>query len=758
MKRPIVALSVLFALAAALQPSLAAASEAWILNIPVRGIPNQESGMVRATLELDSAPAGSQLVVNGSTTLNLGDTQIVAGDSVTYEALTGNNVRITYVPLSNFGADFCAGNAAVDKNIPMRFIGAQDVTAYRMSTYIVAAPMAECSAVSKHTGDTPASLIPNDDGVAPALTAIYKGRNTFDVALVLDKSGSMADLPPGANAGPKKFEILKTAVQNFVGQWELLDAPPGGGPEWSGDRIGLVFFDSTAHPQTLAGADPPANFFLQRGNASAWDEVINAANALAPGSSTSIGGGVNEGMSKWKADPKSDLNMIVVTDGMQNTAPLITPTGSGFLGLTPVAGFPQELRKRFIPIQTIAFGTPAQVDQTLLTNMSLETSGVSFQAISATTIFDLWAKTLVAILKGNTASMAVSRQDTLNGAGPSAAVPVVVDRSAQRAVFSVQWAPPSRQLLDLDVYPPGAVTPAVPTSSKKTAQASIKAFDMGRSFGPGVWSVRVKRGIKSAEPVPYALNVIFLEKHLDYQFSLDNLHAVTGDPLGIHVLIDWDGKPLAGLPDGAIRVRVLRQPEGMGTILHQTQRVVQRGNTITATGDILTPLDAKIASFNGQSLLERITPREVAVLTLKDQGRGIYAATFPDTTVPGRYVFEAVLDWNTELTGHVVREETIEENVKLRADRAKTDITISTTATGITTLTVTPRDRFGNYFGPGYASLIQARVRGGELRSFVPDDQDQTGKYTFTIAGSPDVTPSIDVIVDGVFVLGGDNR
>ncbi|HEX3067840.1 MAG TPA: vWA domain-containing protein [Thermoanaerobaculia bacterium] len=756
MKRPIVALSVFFALAAALQPFTAAASEAWILNIPVRGIPNQETGMVRATLELSAAPAGSQLVVNG-TTLNLGATQVIAGDSVTYEALTGNNVRITYVPLSNFGADFCSGFAASDKNIPMRFVGAQDVVAYRMSTYIVAAPMAECSQVSKHTGDTPASLIPNDDGVAPQLDAIYKGRNTFDVALVLDKSGSMADFPPGAISGPKKFEILKTAVQNFVGQWELLDAPPGGGPEWSGDRIGLVFFDSIAHPQVLAGADAPANFFLQRGAANAWDEVINAANALAPGSSTSIGAGVNEGMGQWKADPKSDLNLIVVTDGMQNTAPLISPTGSGFLGLTPVAGLPQELRKRFIPIQTIAFGTPAQVDQTLLQNMSLETSGISFQAISATTIFDLWAKTLVAILKGNTASMSTSRLDTLNGAGPSAAVPVVVDRSAQRAVFSVQWAPPSRRLLDLDVYPPGAVTPAVPTSSKKTAQASIQSFDMGRSFGPGVWTVRVKRDIKSAEPVPYALDVIFLEKHLDYQFSLDNLHAVTGDPLGIHVLIDWDGKPLKGLPDGAIKVRVLRQPDGIGTILHQTQRDVQRGNTITATGDIQTPVDAKIASFKGQSLLERITPREVAVLTLKDQGRGIYAATFPDSTVPGRYVFEASLDWTTELTGHVVRLETVEENVKPRADRTKTEITQSTNASGVTTLTVTPRDHYGNYFGPGYTSLIQARVRGNE-RSFVPDDQDQTGKYTFTIPGSPEVKPIIDVIVDGVFVLGGDNR
>src|SRR6266545_1827323 len=202
----------------------ALASESWVLNIPVRFIANQETGEVRLVMGLSAAPAGAQLVVNGSTTLNLGDTQTVAGDSVSFAAGTGNEVRITYKPLSNFGADFCAGGAAVEKNVPMRFSGAQDVVDYRISTYIVAAPMVECSQVSKHTGDTPASISAIADGVAPALNATFKGRNTFDVVLVLDKSGSMANLPPGAVSGPTKADILKSAVQGFVAQWEQLDA------------------------------------------------------------------------------------------------------------------------------------------------------------------------------------------------------------------------------------------------------------------------------------------------------------------------------------------------------------------------------------------------------------------------------------------------------------------------------------------------------------------------------------------------------
>src|SRR5437763_260267 len=578
MKRAFLALGILVALHA----SRAAASEAWILNIPVRFIANQETGEVRILLELSASPNGSQLVVNG-TTVNLGNTAMVAGDSVKFESAGGNNAKITYQPLSNFGVDFCHGQNASEKNIPMRFVGAQDVTAWRISTYIVAAPLSECSQASKHTGDTPAAVLPTDDGVAPALTATFKGRMDFDVVMVLDKSGSMNDLPP-----------------------------------------------------------------------------------------------------------------VVLTDGMQNTAPLIAVTGSGFLGLAPVAGFPQELRKRFVPLHTIAFGTPAQVDDTLMRAMGLETSGASYQSITATTMFDVFGMTLVSILKGNTVSITARRQDTLTGAGPSTPTSVSVDRSAQRVMFSVQWAPPTRFALDLDVFPPGAVSLATPTSSKKTAQASIQTFDIGRELKPGVWTVRVKHAAKSTEPIDYALTVFFLEKHLDYQFSLDNVHPVAGDKLGIHVLIDWDGKPLTGLPDGAIRARVLRQAEGMGTILHNTRRETPTTNSVTPAGDILTPLDAKIASFKGQSLLGRITPKEVAVIPLKEQGKGIYAATFSDTSVPGAYAFEAILDWDMEKTGHVHREERIEESVKLRADRGKTEIKTTTDASGITTLTVTPRDQFGN--------------------------------------------------------------
>jgi von Willebrand factor type A domain len=635
----------------------AAASESFTLNIPKRFNANQEIGEVRIRLGLNAAPAGAQLVVGGSATLSLGDTQTVAGDSVSFTSLPSNRVLIRYRPLTNFAGDFCQGAGAADKAIALRFSGAQDVVDYRVGSFVVGAPDYECSDVSRRVADTPATITPSADGVAPALSATDAGRLPLDVVLVLDKSGSMADLPPGASPSPmnpSKAAILKSAVDAFVADWRQIDQPSGSG-EWSEDRIGVVFFDSTAAPQTLAGADPPANFFVQRGamqppGPTAWDAVINDVNTLAPGASTSIGAGINAAMQQWKSDPAHDVTLVLVTDGMQNTAPLISTSASGIVSLTPVAGLPDELRKRFIPIETIGFGSPAQIDEDLMKHIALQTAGQSYMPISATTMFDTFAMTLVAILKGNTASIGSRRAARLSGAAPAPGLNVVVDKTPRRVVFSLQWAPPGAGLLDMDVFRPGASTVATPDKRESLPQAALQTFELKPSDA-GTWRVLVRRNphVKSRAPVPYSLHAFFLESHLDYRLSLERDRV-------IRLELSYDGRPLTHLPSGAAIVKVLRPTATLDQLLREKSSGAKPQPT---HGDPQTDLQRRIALLP-PAQIEKLQPAESTRVVLREEGRGVYTAPLGSTALPGLYALELTLDFDDERLGHIHREERLE--------------------------------------------------------------------------------------------------
>jgi hypothetical protein len=145
------------------------------------------------------------------------------------------------------------------------------------------------------------------------------------VVFVLDHSGSMSDDP---GDGTTKVQKLRVAATSFI---DLMLA---------GDALGIVRFDDTA--QILANvADVGAPGSAARTAAAA---IINGSD-LDPAGSTSIGDGVLKGKQALDTaqaaamPPYDTLAMLVLTDGMENTAPFIAGVSGSLTAHTFAIGF-----------------------------------------------------------------------------------------------------------------------------------------------------------------------------------------------------------------------------------------------------------------------------------------------------------------------------------------------------------------------------------------------------------------------------------
>jgi hypothetical protein len=148
------------------------------------------------------------------------------------------------------------------------------------------------------------------------------------VTLVLDRSGSMST---DAGNGHPRVELLRTAVQTFV---DLMQP---------GDGLGIVRFDNLVDslmPVTDVGAMPAG-----AGRVQAYDIItsVDPAKTLDPRGSTSIGGGIQAGKAALDAAAATYPNraMIVLTDGLENTPPMISDVGASLNNRTYAIGFGQ---------------------------------------------------------------------------------------------------------------------------------------------------------------------------------------------------------------------------------------------------------------------------------------------------------------------------------------------------------------------------------------------------------------------------------
>jgi hypothetical protein len=165
---------------------------------------------------------------------------------------------------------------------------------------------------------------------------------------------------------------------------------------------------------------------------------------------------------------------------------------------------------------------------------------------------------------------------------------------------------------------------------------------------------------------------------------------------------------------------------------------------LQASGEQLSELYRKSMALNAKGIYFPFT-RSPTSIDLYDDGThgdenandGVYTNTFDDTTTEGIYTFTIVANGTTPLGSIYTRESTIQKYVEVGVSPNNIGIVanfvdiIEDELRASYQITLTPKDTFGNYVGPGYADFISLTSTNGEFVSAIEDELD--GSYTVAL-------------------------
>lgn len=556
------------------------------------------------------------------------------------------------------------------------------------------------SGTSCNLGYFPTATIQQDIATPPAITR--------DVMLVFDRSGSMS-LP--GTSGVSKMEEARAAASLFV---QLVRAG-------TGNRVGLVSFSTTASsPVDFALADlTPANKATLIGP--------TKIGGLAAGGSTTIGGGLNAAYGQL-TNASNLRNVLLFTDGLQNTPPMVNPSDAS----------PTD---RNLFIDAIGYGTPASLDGGMLTALATLHRGQYVQADT-----NLKLQKFFSLAFGNIfeAGLVLDPEFVLPG-GQQSAAPLPFNVCEEETItIVVGWDNREAQLaVELTTPLGAAVTSATPgvESSAAPTWTFLRVPLPQNGERDGTWKAIVFRpgviGVEVAAPAPetrYFVNVVASGGAVLRRMP-DTAKYYTGDVINPLVGLQY---LRGGLPPNAqVKVTVSRPDASAGNLLSQEKL----GAAGVIDADTIPPRQATLMA------IEQRTGRPVVGYTQQTfplfddpehtsspEPGGIFGNPLKDLlTMEGNYTFHFQASYGAGCTA--TRELLWSVHVDPGVDPSRTVVTVNISG-GTGTITVVPKDKYGNNLGPGRGDgFTVTGVPGTTVTGPVKDNGD--GSYTVPVSSDP---------------------
>ena len=553
---------------------------------------------------------------------------------------------------------------------------------------------------------------------------------TRDVMIVLDRSGSMS---VDGGSGRPKIQEARDAASLFV---QLVRAG-------TGNRVGMVSFSTTA--------SSPVDFALAAVTVASKTSLIGpppyaggAVGAVAPGGSTTIGGGLESGGGQLSPPGANPRSILLLTDGLQNTPPMIDDS-SVQAALSGIA------------LNAIGYGTAANLDGALLSSLASAHGGTYVRADNNLQLEKFFAQAF-----GNIFEVGLlTDPEFVLPAGVASGPDVPFNVCEEETITAVVgWNDPAGQLV-VQLTTPAGVTVTSAASGAESATGNTWTFlrvplpQAGER--DGTWKVNVFRPGAIGEfppPTPelrYFVNVV-AGGGARLRRVVDRTSYYTGDVINPLVMLQYDA---GGAPYNAtVKVTVTRPTVSVGNLLTQSKLGPPStidADTIPARQATLTALEVAsgtpVVTYSDQTFP---LGDDAASIRGAFESGGLFGKELKDLlSIEGNYTFHFQATYGIGCTS--TRELLWSVHADVGIDPGHTNVTTNLTGTGpggqrTGTVSIMPRDIYGNNLGPGRGDSITVDgVPGTAVTGPVKDNGD--GSYTVPISWDPGLGQPAGVVV-----------
>lgn len=541
---------------------------------------------------------------------------------------------------------------------------------------------------------------------------------TRDVMVVIDRSGSMS-MDDGT--GRQKIEAARDAVSLFV---QLIRAS-------TGNRMGLVSFSTTA--------SSPVDFAIANVTGGTKTTLIGPppfstgiVGGLLPGGSTTIGGGLDAARSQFPAPVANPRAILLLTDGLQNTPPMVADIEAGLAGII---------------VHAIGFGSESSLDGALLTSLATAHGGLYMRAGGGLALEKFFSSAF-----GNIFEAGILIDPEFDLPADQSGEPIPFNVCGEETITAVAGWDRTDTSLFLEVTSPGGAVITDATAGVETSSGRTWTFlRIPLPFGGernGKWSVRVVRPSGGGEfppPTPalrYFINVVPSGGPRIMRLP-DTKRYYTGDPINPMILVRYDN---GGWPEGLQATMTITGPDtGIGNVLSKaglSAPATLDGDTVPARQATLQAIETSTGKPVARYTETTINLSDDAFNTdgLFESGSTFGKVMNDLLAVEGNYTFHAKAMYGDTCLG--MRELVWSVHVDVGIDPGKT--TVSTTPLGprpdggsCVRMTFTPRDKYGNLLGPGRSDSFTLEPQPGST-PVGPVVDLGNGAYQVDVCSDPD--------------------